>query len=114
MEYHYGEVSLLEDVVPILAGHPTDGEKKYVMMNWQEVSIHNSDRAKAAPFLTLPVLRCTSDSCTRGDVSGISTADSEEDLDATVPYSWEFVWEVPRIQEIQEEEDVGMYKEHDY
>lgn len=103
MEYRYGEASLLEDVVPILAGYLTDGEKGYVAMNWEEVFIHNSDQAKAAPFLTLPILRYAHDSCARGGVSGICTANSEEDRDATGCYSWEFVRDIPRIQEIQED-----------
>lgn len=101
--YHYGEFTSLANVVPILAGRLPNGDKGYVARDvFVRYIIHSSDRAKAVPFLRLSVLRYAPDPYTRSNISGLPAATSEEGLDATGPYSWKFVRDLPRMRVIQD------------
>ena len=135
VEYHYGKPDLLQNVVPVIAGHLKNGAEGYMVKDREGFFIHNSDQAKAAPSLCLAILRYTPDFYTPSNLSQRS-GDMESalsirrfelqlyasdfymqfyasrrciatsgGLDATGPYSWEFVRDLPRLKEIQDEED---------
>lgn len=104
MDYHPKEATLPNSIVPILAGRLTNGQDAYVVKADQDHFIHNSDQARAAPSVSLAILRYAPDAYLGSELPRPSIATPGEGLDATGPYSWKCVGNLSYVTEVRAEE----------